>query len=329
MKKLLLFLLIPFLVGAAPSRVATYTAGTTILSSAVTSNEDAIFTYLQNGIDTIADGSVVNADISSAASIAENKLNLASIAQSISMSGTLTHTGSASFSTITDLGTVADGEFTLIDINGGTIDGATLGASSAVTITSADINGGSLDNVNIGTTTATGELIVNNSSDYADGLGSQGTSGQVLTSAGTGANPTWTTIIAAATAGDVGANTDGSISTFTCDTEREKTSASESYTKFKEIVAPKSGTLRIKFTLRSPGGAAARIYRSGVAVGTEQTLNNNTTEFSEDIAGWTRGDLIQVYAKTTSGTATVAISNFRIYEATPTEFYKVTYDQVP
>jgi hypothetical protein len=34
-------------------------------------------------------------------------------------------------------------------------------------------------------------LIVNNSSDDADGLGSQGTSGQFLKSQGTGANPTW------------------------------------------------------------------------------------------------------------------------------------------
>jgi len=55
----------------------------------------------------------------------------------------------------------------------------------------ADINGGTLDGVQIGGTTATGELIVNDSSDAADGLGSQGSSGQVLTSAGAGANPTW------------------------------------------------------------------------------------------------------------------------------------------
>src|SRR3990167_7048634 len=57
-----------------------------------------------------------------------------------------------------------------------------------------DINGGTLDGVQIGGTTATGELIVNDFADDANGLGSQGTSGQVLQSAGAGANPTWATI---------------------------------------------------------------------------------------------------------------------------------------
>ena len=59
------------------------------------------------------------------------------------------------------------------------------------TVTTADINGGTLDGVQIGGTTATGELIVNNSSNDADGLGSQGAAGQVLTSAGADSNPTW------------------------------------------------------------------------------------------------------------------------------------------
>lgn len=56
-------------------------------------------------------------------------------------------------------------------------------------VTTADINGGTLDGVQIGGTTATGELFVNDSSDNADGLGSQGTSGQFLQSTGTGNNP--------------------------------------------------------------------------------------------------------------------------------------------
>ena len=80
---------------------------------------------------------------------------------------------------------------TNVNIDSGAIDGVTLGGASAVTITDMDCNGGTLDGVQIGGTTATGELIVNNASDDADGLGSQGTSGQVLTSAGAGANPTF------------------------------------------------------------------------------------------------------------------------------------------
>ena len=43
MKKYLILLFIPFLVGAAPTRVSTYTSGETISSSAVTNNEDALF----------------------------------------------------------------------------------------------------------------------------------------------------------------------------------------------------------------------------------------------------------------------------------------------
>jgi len=51
--------------------------------------------------------------------------------------------------TCANLGTV-----TTIDINGGSIDGATLGAASAVTITNADMNGGSIDGVAIGAASA-------------------------------------------------------------------------------------------------------------------------------------------------------------------------------
>lgn len=86
-------------------------------------------------------------------------LNIPSGLSSSAMTWTLT--GALTFSgTIADLGTV-----TTVNIDGGTIA--------------------------IGGTTATGELIVNNASDDADGLGSQGTSGQALQSAGAGANPTW------------------------------------------------------------------------------------------------------------------------------------------
>ncbi len=79
--------------------------------------------------------------------------------------------------------------------------------------TAPDINGGTMDGIQVGGTTATGELIVNDASDDADGLGSQGTSGQVLQSAGTGANPTWvaplgvllstTSFSSASTSGDI------------------------------------------------------------------------------------------------------------------------------
>src|SRR3990167_1494078 len=113
--------------------------------------------------------------------------------------------------TWTNLGIV-----TTTDINGGTVDGTTIGGTSAAagtftslnatsggaltgtwsdlgTVTTVDINGGTMDGVQIGGTTATGELIVNDATDDADGLGSQGTSGQYLQSVGAGANPVFDT----------------------------------------------------------------------------------------------------------------------------------------
>lgn len=199
MRKYLILLLIPFLVGAAPTRTATYTTGTTIRASDVTGNEDAIFTYLQGGIDTVKDGSIINADINSSAAITDEKLDLATIAQAVKLNGAVTFSATSTFAgqTITDLGTV-----TTADINAGTwqgtIDGNWTAAGQTVadlgTVTTANIDGGTLDGVQIGATTATGELIVNDSSDDADGLGSQGTTGQYLKSAGAGANPTWASV---------------------------------------------------------------------------------------------------------------------------------------
>jgi len=193
MKRLWILLLLPFLIGAAPSRLNTYTTGTTIEAADVTGNEDAIFDYLTAGVDTYKALSISNAEISTTAAIAETKLSLGTITQAITFTGNNTFAGT----TIADLGTVTTVILTSADINGGTIDGVTIGGASAPTVTNlgtvttADIDGGTLDGVNIGTTTATGELIVNDASDDANGLGAQGTSGQFLQSAGAGANPTW------------------------------------------------------------------------------------------------------------------------------------------
>jgi hypothetical protein len=77
-----------------PSRSYVYTAGDPILSSEVSANEDSIFNYLQQGVDNIYDGVIVNADINASANIAASKLNLTSIAQNIVNTGTLTNNGS-------------------------------------------------------------------------------------------------------------------------------------------------------------------------------------------------------------------------------------------
>jgi len=141
-------------------------------------------------------GNITNTNIDASAAIAASKLNLAALSNNITFTGTLDFSGA----TITAGFTVADLTATTIDINGGTIGGITIDGNWTAasqtcadlgTVTTANIDGGTLDGVNIGTTTATGELIVNNSSDAADGLGDQGSDGEVLTSAGAGVNPTW------------------------------------------------------------------------------------------------------------------------------------------
>lgn len=87
--------------------------------------------------------------------------------------------------------------------------------------------------------------------------------------------------------------------------------------KVKEIYLPKGGTFRIKFDLYSEGTNTARgtIYRNGVAVGTQQTVTSATPETkSEDIGGWSAGDLCQVYVRSNNTGKDAFIENFRIYE---------------
>ena len=62
-----LLLCVPFLMGAAPSRQVNYQPGSVIKDTENESNEDAIFTYLQAGVDVIADGAVGTADLATSA----------------------------------------------------------------------------------------------------------------------------------------------------------------------------------------------------------------------------------------------------------------------
>ena len=70
MRQLVLILALPLLLGAAPSRTQTYTAGEIIDPSDVTENENNIYTYLQAGVDVIADNAVLTGDISNGTIIA-------------------------------------------------------------------------------------------------------------------------------------------------------------------------------------------------------------------------------------------------------------------
>lgn len=84
--------------------------------------------------------------------------------------------------------------------------------------------------------------------------------------------------------------------------------SSTSYVKFKEIQLDRAGTLRIYFEI-SGSGSSSRIYRNGSAVG---TARSGPGAFTEDISGWSAGDLVQIYVRVSNGTYTATVSNFRI-----------------
>jgi len=308
MKRLLYILAILMfcntLYASPPSRVSTYVSGTTIQAADVTNNEDAIFNYLSAGVDTFKDGSIIGADISGAAAIATSKIDFS---DSLTISGALTFTGNNTFAgtTIADIGTITTGIITSINLQGGSLKADTM-------------DGTDLINVSIGTETSTGMIYVNDANDKIDGLGAQGTSGQYLKSAGAGADPTWATLTdtaGTASAGDV------LSSTASADTLRNYTGNTSYTATAKSIRVPRDGTYRIKFVCDVTGGGTSnvKIYRNTSAVGTEQDCDGST--FSEDIAGWSAGDLVNFYWKNSVGGGFgVAISNCRVYEATPPDF---------
>lgn len=105
----------------------------------------------------------------------------------------------------------------------------------------------------------------------------------------------------------------------------DSSTTSASYAKVKEIVVARGGAFRVKFTLTSTntGGsnhAYGKIYVNGVAVGTERHINfGSKAEFSEDVTGLKKADLIQIYAHQTTSVDAV-VSNFRLYASEPWNF---------
>ena len=97
----------------------------------------------------------------------------------------------------------------------------------------------------------------------------------------------------------------------------EKSTISDTYVKLKETVLSRGGTFRIKFDLRGTGGdtAVGKIYRNGSPVGTERaTTSTSDVTFSQDIAGWSVGDSIQVWCRRDL-TATAYVNDFNIFVA--------------
>jgi len=105
--------------------------------------------------------------------------------------------------------------------------------------------------------------------------------------------------------------------------DAEAGTLSTSYVKMKSIVFYPEGPigkaeLRIKFDLKATSGetASGRIYRNGVAIGTERSTTSTTyVTYTEDIKGWKIGDTIELWAKSYPGTYApgATVRNFRVY----------------
>lgn len=114
----------------------------------------------------------------------------------------------------------------------------------------------------------------------------------------------------------------GDVLQASADTERS--AASSTYTKVKEIQVPRNGTYRVKFDHQGQDGATdyrgkARIYKNGVAFGTERITGLTYTTYSEDLE-FSAGDLVQLYyARGTLG-STSNVKNFRIYESSGVDY---------
>lgn len=89
------------------------------------------------------------------------------------------------------------------------------------------------------------------------------------------------------------------------------TGSGTSFAKVAEVYIPRSGTLTIKY--RVFGSGHARIYRNGSAVGVDRS---SAAEYSEDISGWSAGDLCQLYTYDSS-TGSSGGGDMRVYENTP------------
>jgi len=102
------------------------------------------------------------------------------------------------------------------------------------------------------------------------------------------------------------------------------TEATTSYVKKKEITTPayfpivaflNAGKFRVVFELRNNGATSGegRIYKNGVAVGTERTTTSATFQVYTEDLDFKKGDLIQLYAKRTGAAGQAEVQNFRIY----------------
>ena len=95
--------------------------------------------------------------------------------------------------------------------------------------------------------------------------------------------------------------------------DTENISNVQDYTKIKEILLTESGTYTVTFAQQaSTGGTTSgRVYKNGVAFGTEKTTTSGTYVTQTEDLVFTEGDLVQLYIKNTVG-GQAEHKNFRL-----------------
>jgi hypothetical protein len=98
--------------------------------------------------------------------------------------------------------------------------------------------------------------------------------------------------------------------------DTDRTTSSNSYVSVKKFTMPFSGSFRIKFDLfaQASYSSQARIYRNGIAIGTERTktADGSYTTYSEDLL-FASGDTLEIYYKGDGSGHAAYLKNARIY----------------
>jgi hypothetical protein len=96
----------------------------------------------------------------------------------------------------------------------------------------------------------------------------------------------------------------------------ERSQLNSVYTKVKELIIDGAGVLNFSWSMRGDGGSTGygRIYRNGVAVGTEKTVAADIyATVTDSVSGWSVGDKVQLYIKGQSGPDDCYIKDFKVF----------------
>lgn len=284
---ILLLLLFPAIANAAaPTRGYNYVAHTTIDPAQNNSNENALYSYLQAGVDTYAAGSIDNSDISGIAAISYSKLNLIGSVTNNDISASAGIVASKlDLTSPGAIGSIAPNTGAFTTLVGTSVTGTTLFTTSNVGIGTSTAIGGRLmvqgGNVGIGTVNANEKLIV---------------SGKVYSTSGGFQFPD-NTIQTSAVQDKIAAyNTTAPLTKFI----EVGGSFNDLGIAFRTGKFSRTGTVNVGFTAKALNGAAtgtAYIRKNGVQSGTTRNLTSSYQDFTEDLSV-SAGDYFELFVAT-------------------------------